>query len=70
MKVESKWKCKVDISIVAYSAKWLLTKHLKEVHGLMTKKAKPMRLSTSKGGPQHQDHVTMNVRIHGCVKVK
>jgi hypothetical protein len=34
-------------------AKWLLTKHLKEVHGLMTKKAKPRKPSTSKGGPRH-----------------
>jgi hypothetical protein len=29
----------------------LLTKHLREVHGLMTKKAKPGRPSTSEGGP-------------------
>jgi len=37
-KVGSKWKCKVGICIVAYCAKWLLTKHLKEVHGLVAKK--------------------------------
>jgi hypothetical protein len=35
MKVGLKWKCKVGICIVAYCAKWLLIKHLKEVHGLM-----------------------------------
>jgi hypothetical protein len=33
--VGSKWKCKVGNCIVAYCAKWLLTKHLKEVHGLV-----------------------------------
>jgi hypothetical protein len=38
MKVVLKWKCKVDISIVTYCAKWLLTKHLKEVHGLWQKR--------------------------------
>jgi hypothetical protein len=37
-KVGSKWKCKVGICIVAYCAKWLLTKHLKEVHGLGQKR--------------------------------
>jgi len=62
-KVESKWKCKVGTCIVAYCAKWLLTKHLKEVHGLMVKKAKLGRLSTSARGPQHQDHAKMNARI-------
>jgi len=50
MKVGSKWKCKVGICIVAYDVKWLLTKHLKEVHGLMAKKAKPKRFSTFEGG--------------------
>jgi hypothetical protein len=35
-----KWKCKVGTCIVTNYAKWLLTKHLKEVHGLVTKKAK------------------------------
>jgi hypothetical protein len=35
MKVGSKWKCKVGICIIAYFAKWLLSKHLEEVHGLM-----------------------------------
>jgi len=64
-KVGSKWKCKVGICIIAYCAKWLLTKHLKEVHGLVAKKAKPGRPSTSAGGPQHQDHAKMNVRIFG-----
>jgi hypothetical protein len=51
MKVGSKWKCKVGTCTVAYCAKWLLTKHLKEVHGLVAKKSKPGRLSTSVGGP-------------------
>jgi len=69
MKVESKWKCKIGTCIVAYSAKWLLTKHLKEVHGLMTKKAKPRRPSTFKRGCQHQDHVKMNFRILGNTMV-
>jgi hypothetical protein len=49
MKVGLKWKCKVDIYIVVYSTKWLLIKHLKEVHGLMVKKAKPGRLLTFEG---------------------
>jgi len=64
-KVRSKWKCKVSIYIVAYCAKWLLIKHLKEVHGLVTKKAKPGRPSTSKRGPWHQDHAKMNACIIG-----
>jgi hypothetical protein len=46
-KVGSKWKCKVGTCTVAYYAKWLLTKHLKEVHGLVAKKSKPRRPSTS-----------------------
>jgi hypothetical protein len=62
-KVGLKWKCKVGTCIVAYCAKWLLTKHLKEVHGLVVEKAKPWRLSTSAGGPRHQDHGKMNARI-------
>jgi hypothetical protein len=48
MKVGPKWKCKVGICIVAYFAKWFLTKHLKKVHRLMTKNAKPRKLSISK----------------------
>jgi len=68
-KVELKWKCKVDICIVTYCAKWLLTKHLKEVHGLMAKKAKPWRLSTSEKGIQHQDPAKINARILGNVMV-
>jgi hypothetical protein len=52
-KVKSKWKCKVGTCIVAYCAKWLLTKHLKEMHGLVAEKAKPRKLSNSKGGPRH-----------------
>jgi len=51
MKVGSKWNCKVGTCIVAYFAKWLLTKHLKEVHGLMAKNVKLGRPSTSKKGP-------------------
>jgi hypothetical protein len=62
-KVGSKWKCKVGTYIVAYCAKWLLTKHLKEVHGLVVEKSKLGRPSTSIGGPRHQDHAEMNVRI-------
>jgi hypothetical protein len=64
-KVGSKWKCKVGTYTVAYYAKWLLTKHLKEVHGLVAEKAKPGRPSTSAGGPRHQDHAKMNVCILG-----
>ncbi len=74
MKVGLKWKCKVGVYIVTYFAKWLLTKNLNEVHSLMAKKAKPRRLSTSKGGVQHQNHVKMNIHIfgkcHGYAKVK
>jgi len=51
MKVGLKWKCKIGTYIVAYCAKWLLTKHLKEVHGLMVEKAKPKKPSTFEGGP-------------------
>jgi hypothetical protein len=60
-----KWKCKIGTCIIAYCAKWLLTKHLKEVHGLVAEKAKPGKPSTFAGGPQHQDHAKMNVRILG-----
>jgi len=45
----SKWQCKVDNCIIAYDVTWLLTKHLKKVHGLMAEKAKRRRPSTSKG---------------------
>jgi len=69
MKVGSKWKCKVDTCIVTYCAKWLLTKHLKEVHGLVTKKAKLGNPSTFEGNPQHQDHAKMNARILGDAMV-
>jgi hypothetical protein len=68
-KVGLKWKCKVDICIVVYYAKWLLTKHLKEVHGLMAEKAKLRRPSIYEISPQHQDHVKMNIRILGNVVV-
>jgi hypothetical protein len=64
-KVGSKWKCKVGTCTIAYYAKWLLTKHLKEVHGLVAEKSKPGRPSTSAGGPRHQDHAKMNARILG-----
>ncbi len=49
MKVGSKWKCKIGIYIVACCVKWLLTNHLKEVHGLVIEKAKPRKPSSSKG---------------------
>jgi hypothetical protein len=42
-----------------------LTKHLKEVHGLVAAKAKLGRPSTSKGGPRHQNNVKMNACILG-----
>jgi hypothetical protein len=64
-KVGSKWKCKVGTCTVAYCAKWLLTKHLKEVHSLVAEKSKPRRLLTSARGPRHQDHAKMNARILG-----
>jgi hypothetical protein len=63
--VGSKWKCKVGNCTVAYCAKWLLTKHLKEVHGLVAEKSKPGRLSTAAGSLRHQDHAKMNARILG-----
>ncbi len=62
-----KWKCKVGNWIVAYCAKWLLTKHLKEVHGLVAEKSKPGRPSTAARGPRQQDHAKMNVHILGNV---
>jgi hypothetical protein len=64
-KVGSKWKCKVHNCTVAYCAKWLLTKHLKEVHSLVAEKSKPGRPSVAAGGPRHQDHAKMNTRILG-----
>ncbi len=64
-KYRSKWRCKMDNYIVAYVAKWLLNKHLKELHGLVIKKAKPRRPSTSKRSFQHQNHVKMNICILG-----
>jgi hypothetical protein len=42
-----------------------LTKHLKEVHGLTTKKAKLRKPSTFKACHQHQDHAKMNAHIMG-----
>jgi len=66
-KVGFKWKCKVGNCTVAYCAKWLSTKHLKEVHGLVAEKSKPGGLSTAAGGPRHQDHAKMNARILGNV---
>jgi hypothetical protein len=47
-KVGSKWKCKVSTCIVTYYAKWLLTKHLNEVRGLVAKKVKPKKPATFK----------------------
>ncbi len=67
--VGSKWNCKVGNCTVAYCAKWLLTKHLKEVHGLVAEKSKPGRPSTAAGGPRHQDHAKMNARILGNAMV-
>jgi hypothetical protein len=52
-KVGSKWKCKVGTCTIAYYIKWLLTKHLAQVHGLVAEKSKPGRPSTSVGGPRH-----------------
>jgi hypothetical protein len=65
MKVGLKWKCKVGICIVAHCAKWLFIEHLKEVHGLVVKKAKPRRPSNSEGGFRHEDHAKMNACILG-----
>ncbi len=62
-----KWQCKMDNCTIAYATKWLLTKHLKEVHGLVVEKTKPGRPSTFKGGHGHQYHVKMNVHILGEV---
>ncbi len=64
-KVGSKWNCKVGAYIITYCVKWLLTKHLKELHGLVAEKAKHGRPSTFEGVPQHQDHAKMNVCILG-----
>jgi hypothetical protein len=64
-KVGSKWKCKIDTYIVTYCAKWLLTKHLKEMHGFVAKKAKPKRPSTFERGLRHQDHAKINAHILG-----
>jgi len=35
------------------------------VHGLVAEKCKPVRPSTSAGGPRHQDHAKMNACILG-----
>jgi hypothetical protein len=40
-----------------------LTKHLKEVHGLVVEKAKPRRPSTFERNFRHQNHAKMNVHI-------
>jgi hypothetical protein len=61
--VGSKWRCKVGTCTIAYCAKWLLTKHLKKVHGLVAEKAKPGKPSTATGGLRHQDHAKMNAHI-------
>jgi hypothetical protein len=68
-KVGSQWKCKVGNCTVAYCAKWLLTKHLKEVHGLVVEKSKPGRPSIAAGDPRHQDHAKMNACILGNAMV-
>jgi len=68
-KVGSKWKCKVSNCNVAYCAKWLLTKHLKEMHGLVVEKSKLGRPLTDAGGPQHEDDAKMIARILGNAMV-
>jgi hypothetical protein len=47
----------------------VVTKNLKEVHGLVTKKAKLGKLSIFENGFQHQDHVKMNIHILGNAMV-
>jgi hypothetical protein len=48
----------------------LLTKHLKEVHGLVAEKAKLGKPSIfERRLPRHQNHVKMNVRIFGNAMV-
>jgi len=47
----SKWQCKINIFIITYSTKWLLIKHLKEVHGLVAENPKLGKPSTSKRHP-------------------
>jgi hypothetical protein len=59
----------VGTCTIAYCVKWLLTKHLKEVHGLVAEKAKHGRPSTTAGSPRHQDHAKMNARILGNAMV-
>jgi hypothetical protein len=68
-KVGSKWKCKVSICIVAYCAKWLLTKHLKGVHGVVVEKVKLGKPSTFARDHRHQGHAKMNARILGNAQV-
>jgi len=67
--VGSKRKCKIGTCTVTYCVKLLLTKHLKEVHGLVAEKSKLGRPSTSARGPRHQDHAKMNARILGNAMV-
>jgi hypothetical protein len=68
-KVRLKWKCKISGRIVAYCVKWLLTKHLKEVHALVAKKAKPGKPSTFERGLRHPNHAKMNAHILGNAMV-
>jgi len=42
---------------------------LAQVHGLVAEKSKLRRPSTFEGGPRHQDHAKMNVRILGDAMV-
>jgi hypothetical protein len=51
IKDRSKWLCKV--CIVTYYVKWLLTKHLREVHDLMIEKTKLGKPSILKKSFQH-----------------
>ncbi len=56
---------KLAIALLHIVRNGLLTKHLKEVHGLVAEKSKPGRPSIAAGGPRHQDHAKMNARILG-----
>ncbi len=67
MHVGSKWRCKVGTCTIAYCAKWLLTKHLEEMHGLVAKKAKPGRSSTSR---PCQDECSHLGKCDGCAKAE
>jgi len=46
-KDKSKWQHKINNCTITCAIKWLLSKHLKEVHGLVAEKAKFARPSIS-----------------------